>query len=96
LFNIYVSKLPQCVPSPVVQLADDITISESDRNVGVVLSKLSEAFKKTKDFCSNQQLVINSSKTQFILFKSAGKKIDHGLNINIDGCLIAPTNSVKL
>jgi len=41
-------------------------------------------------------LKINSSKTQLIIFKSAGRKLEPNLIINIDGCVLSLSISVKL
>ena len=94
LFNIYVRDLPQASTSPTVQFADDITQSEADIDEEVIVGKLAESFMKT--FCESRKLLINTSKTQFIIFKSRRRRISDELEILLDGIAFKPLFHVNL
>ena len=96
LFNIYVRQLPSNSDSETFQFADDITHSESNKSEIAVTYKLEDAFRATKDFCVEHDLVINTNKTQFIIFKSPNRRLVEGLEILLDDCLIKPSDHVKL
>ena len=71
LFNIFVRELPAASPdSSTVQFADDITNSEADKDIQVVGDRLTKNFLATKEFCDSHGLVINTNKTQLVVFKS--------------------------
>ena len=61
-----------------------------------VVSRLTENFNKTKAFCHEHDLIINSAKTQFIIFKAPSKKLPADLGIELDGNTIIPSATVKL
>ena len=60
------------------------------------MAKLAESFTKTKTFCDQRELIINTSKTQFIIFKSPRRKLLEGIEIVLDGIAIQPSPHVKL
>lgn len=96
LFNIYVRDIPRSCPSNTTQFADDITHDEIDKDPAVVISKLTISYECTKKQCESLDLIINKDKTQFIIFKSAHKKLPQDLAIDLNGLLIEPSSSVKL
>ena len=96
MFNSYMRDLPKEAESETYQFADDITHSESDTSIQVVEEKLIKAFMKTKKFCEEHDLTINTKKTQLIIFKAPRKRIPVDLEINLDGTLIKPQSNVKL
>jgi Reverse transcriptase (RNA-dependent DNA polymerase) len=96
LFNIFVRNLPAACHANVVQFADDLTNSCSGSNIVDIGSDLAQSFQLTKSFCESLDLVINTDKTQFIVFKSVGRKIPEDFVIKIDDCSLKPATSVKL
>jgi Reverse transcriptase (RNA-dependent DNA polymerase) len=96
LFNIYMRQLPRESQSETVQFADDITHSEADQDEKNVISRLTSTFQTTKNFCAKRDLIINASKTQLIIFKAPNRKIDEGIEMQVDNCPITPSDSVKL
>jgi hypothetical protein len=96
LFNVFVRDIPTNCAVSTVQFADDVTHSEAHKSPTVLLDKLAEAFNRTKDFCNSHELVINTAKTQFIVFKSAAKPLPPSYAINLDGFNIEPAVTVKL
>jgi Reverse transcriptase (RNA-dependent DNA polymerase) len=96
LFNIFVRDLPSCCDLDCTQFADDSTESTADKNLQIITQKLSDSFLDIKQFCTDHELVLNTAKTQFIIFKSQGRKIPAELEVVLDNCSIKPVPSVKL
>ena len=96
LFNIFIRDLPATSSADTWQFADDVTQSEVDKDTDTVVNKLTETFQKTKQFCQSKQLEINAAKTQFIIFKSASKKIPDNVELQLDSCIIKAQPQVKL
>ena len=96
LFNIYVRHLPAASNSRTFQFADDVTQSESDRDERQVINRLTDSFLRTKEYCEQRELIINSAKTQFIIFKAPRRRIEQELEIILDSIAIKPALHVKL
>jgi hypothetical protein len=96
LFNSFVRNLPDISQSQTIQFADDITHSDADFDSSILVDKLKKSFLETKQFCEAHDLTINAAKTQFIIFKSRSKKLPSDIQIDLDGCIIKPVNTVKL
>ena len=96
LFNIFVRKLPSVSNSPTIQFADDVTNSEADKSEQIVAYRLAESFQQTKTFCENHELMINTAKTQFVVFKQPSRKLSPDYAITLDGLTIMPSGTVKL
>ena len=75
LFNIFVSDLPASTDSKCIMFADDITDSAADDSLEGVARKLASSFEKTKMFCDSHGLIVNTNKTQFIVFKAINRRI---------------------
>jgi hypothetical protein len=96
LFNIYVRNLPVSCCSDVVQFADDVTSTISDKDLSVVKSKLTQSFQEIKSHCTEIGLSLNASKTQLIVFKTPRRKLPPDFILTLDNCIIKPENTVKL
>ena len=96
LFNIFVRDLPTASQANTVQFADDVTHSAADKDIDVVKTKLEQSFKLTKDYCTSKGLTVNAAKTQFIVMKSAAKKLPPDVSIVVDGIVIQTVQAVKL
>jgi Reverse transcriptase (RNA-dependent DNA polymerase) len=96
LFNIFVRELPSAAQARAMQFADDVSESEADNNPLIIAKKLAECFNKTKGFCDSHELILNSNKTQLIVFQAAGKKLPADFEVVLDGCHIKASASVKL
>jgi len=88
--------LPQHCDSDLFQFADDLTNSASDKDLNALASKLQNSYSKIKAFCEEKKLVINTTKTQLIIFKSSRKKIPDGFSLSLDGATIPSSPTVKL
>src|SRR6184192_4018031 len=96
LFNIFVRELPSNCESSTLQFADDTSLSEANKSLEIITEKLTNSYLGTKAYCDSRGLMLNPSKTQFIIFKSAGKRIPEGLTITLDNHTLKPEMSVKL
>lgn len=96
LFNIFIRDIPKCCSADVIQFADDITESEHHESLDVLVTRLQDSFKDIKNFCTNKGLCINDDKTQFIIFKSASKRIRVDPTLTIENVKLEPLINVKL
>jgi len=96
LFNIYTRELPQTNDAKTIQFADDVTHSAADQSSQVIINKLSDAFVATKNYCLEHELIINTRKTQFIVFKAPTMKPPEVLEISLDNLNIQSSDFVKL
>ena len=90
LFNIFVRELPSNCESSTLQFADDTSLSEANKSLEIITEKLTNSYLGTKAYCDSRGLMLNPSKTQFIIFKSAGKRIPEGLTITLDNHTVKP------
>ena len=74
----------------------DITESVADRDIAVVGEKLTTSFMQIKQYCESNELTVNASKTQLVIFKTPKRKIPQELKLILDNCEIKPMNSAKL
>ena len=97
-FKTYVRKLPLTNQSTTIQFADDTTIGlfEPGRTLQDINDKLTQSFDNIKQYCDERGLIVNAQKTQFIIFKVPRSRFPSEFEMNIDGCAIEPTSSVKL
>jgi hypothetical protein len=95
LFSIFVRD-NSANSSNSMQFADDLTNSVSGASLETIGEKLVRSFEQTKSFCDSRDLIINTQKTQLIIFKVPGRKIATDFSILLDGCAIKPASSVKL
>jgi len=95
-FNLYIRDLPRAVSTESTQFADDLTTASADKNLETVTSNLEVSYNQIKEFCSARDLMVNASKTQFILFKPPTKKSPPDCHLLLDNCVIKPETAVKL
>ncbi|MEZ4720250.1 MAG: reverse transcriptase family protein [Flavobacteriales bacterium] len=96
LFNIYVRDLPKDTTGDPFQYADDCTLSASGDSTEKVIDILTEDYNRTSNFCEEKELILNESKTQFIIFKQPTKKLDTDTIIQLGTAALQPLNEVKL
>lgn len=71
LFTIYMNDLPQYLEnSKVIMYADDCTLILANKSEEELRTSASRVMVKFHDWCTMNQLTINTSKTKFISFKS--------------------------
>ena len=96
LFNLSVRKLPSAASSSMVrQYADDVALYLAGRNLQQTTEELARDVCRIRDFLSERGLILNASKTQFIVFHSRSKKVCSSLRLTIDNVLIPPATTVK-
>jgi len=84
-----------CSSFSVCSFADDITNSNAQENPQILEQQLLHGFNQTKTFCDEHQLVINASKSQLIVFQAQGKRLPADFALEVEGCKITQTQSVK-
>lgn len=76
LFIIYINDLPDVISSAhCVLYADDTTVSCKAKTVPSLISKLNSVLNNVVSWCNNNDLTINPSKTQFMIFRSPQKHL---------------------
>lgn len=71
LFGLYMNNLPYTVKSCSIESYVDDTkmhLSFSSKDTDSCLTKITEDFRHTADWCCSNQILINPSKTKLILF----------------------------
>lgn len=96
LFNIFVRNLPLDNPAKTHQFADDVTHSAAAKLATEVVSTLEESFRVTKEFCDTKGILINATKTQFVIFRAPGKRVADDIEIHVMGHGIQHVRTVKL
>jgi hypothetical protein len=96
LFNIFVHELPSFSGSDCVQFADDITSSAEESNPHDLVTKLGDVFNRIKLFCNEHELIINTGKTQLIVFISIGRRLPDDFELPLDSTVIKPVATAKL
>jgi len=96
LFNICTRNLPMRCGADAIQFADDITESHHHKDFNEVKGALEKSYSATKEFCEEKGLIINASKTQFIVMKAPSRKLPDQIALILDGVKLEPLNSVKL
>jgi len=59
------------------------------------LPVVTASFNCVKNLCETHELVINSSKTQLIVFKPVGRRIPDEFHLSLDNCTVTPQKTVK-
>ena len=96
LFNLSVRKLP-AVPKhcKARQYADDVSLYRAGKNVQNLCKDLTEDIIKVKEFLATRGLMLNSSKTQLVVFRPKSKPLDPDVNVQIEDVTITPSAHVK-
>ena len=94
LLNIFINDLFYIVKqSEVCNFADDNLISSCGNSFEVVASSLEEDMSKLMHWCKTNQMVVNASKFQAILYDLNSNE---DIVLEVDGCSIDAANSVTL
>ena len=80
----------------ILQFADDVSASDHDRSIDVVMDKLETAFQDISEFCSSRDMTVNAAKTQFIIIKASTKRLPDDVSITLDDAVIPASSAVKL
>ena len=96
LFNLYISDLPRMDDIDLFQYADDSNESAADYDLVQLGERLSESFNLTKQYCDENDLILNDSKTQLIVLKQPSKRMPDDFSVVIGTEKLVPLKSVKL
>ena len=96
LFNLSVRKLPS-VPQhcKARQYADDVSLYKAGKNVKQLCKELTEDIVKVKEFLAARGLLLNPSKTQFVVFRSKCKPLDPSVALQLGEVTINPSAHIR-
>ena len=80
LFLIYINDLPKCSNLFSLLFADDTTLSDSDKDVNTLVTRVNMEFRKVAHYFRVNKLSLHLDKTKFMLF-SSNRAVQ---NLNID------------
>jgi len=86
LFCIYINDLPQNLPLDLVEchmLADDTTLHATGKDISSIECVLQTAADKVSQWCTNNRMLINPSKTKSMVLTTRQKHQLTNLNINL-------------
>lgn len=93
LFLVYINDLPSCLSTSTecLMYADDTTIYTSHKSIETVTTQLTRDLSCVNNWCHKNKLVINPSKTKYVVFRSR-KQTDNLQPLHIDMQPIFPCN----
>ena len=101
LFLIYINDIPNCSEKLSFRIfADDTNIFASSSNAAQLETLINQELKKVKEWCDINRLSINFKKTNYMIIKSAKKKMANSFKVkmpNKDGSeyTLEKTNYIK-
>ena len=97
LFLIYINDLPLQTSSEIDMYADDSTIHKSGKNLLDIQTQLQSDLKIVQNWCFNNNMAINPSKTTCMVIGSKGNNNNLGqLTLKIEGNSITNVHVQKL
>ena len=95
-FLIYINDLNVAINYAIVHhFADDTNLLITGKSLKTIKKHSNIDLKLLCNWLKANKILLNSSKTEAILFRHPNKNIDYDLKLNIDGKRIFLTNSVK-
>jgi len=73
LFMLFFDKIDQCIELKYLPFADDLVIYAASQSVDTIVQQLKDSLVALLDWCSTNKLIINFSKTKWILFSKTNK-----------------------
>lgn len=96
LFILYINELPSVIPESFTTLyADDSTFLFSDEDPNILKAKIMNALLKFSAWSSDQSLLFNTTKTNFIAFHPRQKTFSPNFDILVNNSNITKTENVK-
>lgn len=94
LFLIYINDLADCLSPHTESLlyADDTTIFTAHDSIPALTSQLNSDLQSVISWCHKNKLVINPSKTKYVIFSSRSKKRDNALPVYVNNHEIFPSD----
>lgn len=94
LFLLYINDLPDCLSyTNCILYADDTTLFIGDENLSNVTERLNNDLKNISLWCQKNQLHINPTKTNFLIFHSHQKQIGLTPSVSLDNHNIVASKS---
>ena len=96
IYNLYTKDLQKVCKSTIINFADDTNIIVTSKNPNNLIEKANEELKSISDYMSANYLLINTKKTQALLFKpKTTPKNDHNTNLTLNGTKIDIVQNAK-
>ena len=84
LFLIYINDIPNCSEKLSFRIfADDTNIFASSSNAAQLETLINQELKKVKEWCDINRLSINFKKTNYMIIKSAKKKMANSFKVKM-------------
>jgi hypothetical protein len=96
LFNIFVSDLSLCVKCFMSRYADDTSLILTGRKPSELKAAANDCLNKVVEWFHSNSLLINPTKTQFILFGTTRDRDWDGFSLDVDGKRLQPLDSLEL
>ena len=94
LFLVYINDLHKAIKY-VHHFADDTNLSVVGKNIEIIQKQINRNLKLLCNWFRANQISLNASKTELIIFRDPRKKIQHELTIKINGKKSIPCKFVK-
>ena len=96
IYNLYTKDLQKVCKSTIINFADDTNIIVTSKNPNNLIEKANEELKSISDYMSANYLLINTKKTQALLFKpKTTPNNDQNTNLTLNGTKIDIVQNAK-
>jgi hypothetical protein len=96
MFNIFVNDLSHCVPYRLVRYADDTTLYISGVEPTALQLKAEEALLCVTKWFLDNNLIINTNKTQLLLMGRKNDPLWNNFKIQVDNVSLLPMESIRI
>ena len=94
LFLVYINDLPLCSKFNTTLYADETVLICSDKNINSLNLKTNEELEKINLWCLSNKLLLNLSKTKYILISNKPMLNTGSVSVKIGNTAIAAANSI--
>jgi len=88
LFMSYFDRISKCIVHDYILFADDFVIYLACTSTPKIISELKEGLAELPSWCTMHKLVINFSKTKWMLFPSSNKEISIAEELTVDDVVV--------
>ena len=95
IFNFYTMDLENVSDCSTIRFADDINYVISDPDPNVLIKKANEVLKNLQRYMNANKLLINKTKTSYMMMKKAPKNVKITEKLKLDEMEVGEVNSAK-
>ena len=93
---VYINDLSNSVKNSLVHhFADDINLLYVNKSLKALCKKINSDLKGVTHWLNSNQLSLNVSKSEFVIFHSPRKEIKQNINIKLNGKCLYPSTYIK-